>query len=224
MSEGTSSKGQSERDWPEHNAAAALLHIYAHLLLSGEEAAIHYPQVAAHLSKCDECSEDLQILLEDTQSLYAPAVEPSEAAQPELSGLPEPSRNGHTPAKPWRELAGTFWMQLSTVLHTIQRPPALLGAARGGLLYSYSCAAGTNEPGLDLEIYADEGGNMATVVIQITLADGDALSQAGSKVTLFVDGKPRSELTDNSGSVRFTKVPREALERLELEIITARST
>ena len=43
--------------------AMAVLHIYADLAVSGEDAAARYPGVAAHLVACGPCSEDFTGLL-----------------------------------------------------------------------------------------------------------------------------------------------------------------
>ena len=43
--------------------AVAVLHIYADLIVAGEDAAGRYPGVAAHLAACGPCAEDLTGLL-----------------------------------------------------------------------------------------------------------------------------------------------------------------
>jgi hypothetical protein len=43
--------------------AMAVLHIYADLIVTGEDPAGRYPGVAAHLAACGPCAEDLTGLL-----------------------------------------------------------------------------------------------------------------------------------------------------------------
>ncbi len=43
--------------------AMELLHVYAELLAAGQDAARHHPDVAAHLSACGPCAQDLAGLL-----------------------------------------------------------------------------------------------------------------------------------------------------------------
>ena len=44
--------------------AMAVLHIYADVVVSGEDPEVLYPGVAAHLRACGPCAEDLHGLLE----------------------------------------------------------------------------------------------------------------------------------------------------------------
>ena len=43
--------------------AMAMLHVYADLMVLGEDAAARYPDVAAHLAACGPCGEDFAGLL-----------------------------------------------------------------------------------------------------------------------------------------------------------------
>jgi hypothetical protein len=43
--------------------AMAVLHIYADLIVTGQDAAGRYPGVAAHLAACGPCAEDFTGLL-----------------------------------------------------------------------------------------------------------------------------------------------------------------
>jgi hypothetical protein len=43
--------------------AMQLLHVYAELVAADQDAAAHYPAVAAHLASCGPCAEDLTGLL-----------------------------------------------------------------------------------------------------------------------------------------------------------------
>jgi hypothetical protein len=43
--------------------AMQLLHVYAELILSGEDASSRHPDLAAHLRVCGPCTEDLETLL-----------------------------------------------------------------------------------------------------------------------------------------------------------------
>jgi hypothetical protein len=43
--------------------AMAILHVYADLMVLGEDAATRYPGVAVHLAACGPCGEDFAALL-----------------------------------------------------------------------------------------------------------------------------------------------------------------
>jgi hypothetical protein len=48
--------------------AMEMLHVYADLLAADSDAAGRYPEVAAHLSACGPCADDLEALLRELRS------------------------------------------------------------------------------------------------------------------------------------------------------------
>ena len=49
--------------------AMAVLHVYAEIIVNGDDPDVLYPGVTAHLRACDPCEEDLQGLLEAIRSI-----------------------------------------------------------------------------------------------------------------------------------------------------------
>jgi hypothetical protein len=215
----SSSKQQS------HAEARDLLHAYAHATLLGDSPEVRYPAVAKHLARCAICRADLKEMLEETRAAAEPVdLLADTRPQLDLTRLSQPWQQPGGDDRPWFiDQFRRLWLEFSQPLLQSWQPSPLLGAARGTQLFSYQQEAQSQEPGLRIQIYAEDDPALVLVSITVDLPDQDALDQSGLPVALYMDENARWTETDQSGTARFSQVPREALDHLRLAITLDRS-
>lgn len=202
-----------------HDQVHDLLYAYAHERLM-RASHTRYPVVAEHLAQCEVCRTDLQELLElmeiATTATYTASVD---NPKPDLSKLPRPWQQKISASRPWFiDQFGQLWLETNQQVLQSWEPSALLGAVRGSLLYTHVEDAVSNDPGLNIAIYAEDDPALALLSITVDDPQRDALDQSHIPVTLYIDGTARQAKTDSSGTVRFTHIPRAALATLRLAI------
>ncbi|HEX6288319.1 MAG TPA: hypothetical protein VFZ66_03970 [Herpetosiphonaceae bacterium] len=187
----------------------------------GQQPQRAYPDVAAHVGGCETCRAELDELREVILATYTGGLEPAPAyPQPDLSFLPSRAvQAARTP--PWRfDELGRLIIGFSQALLDSLRPPSLVGAARGQLLYSYAL-----EPrplpdlAVSVDVLADDAAlGFGFVRVNVEALDRGPLDQAPSFVVLRAGGAIWQGLTDEAGYVAFEAVPLTALPDLTIEI------
>jgi hypothetical protein len=216
-----------------HVAWRKLLPAYATIEACGKDAQELYPNVAAHLSTCADCYDELEELLEFMIPVYRGIIEPAPTyPQPDLSFLrPAPALRGvplrppRAPQKEWIiDKVGRLLISFSQSLLDSLNPPVLAGAMRGQLLYSYSVESESPAIDCQIEIFSqDTAGKLATVEVIVDLPNHDAFDQAGSTVVLRTPATHErwEDETDEVGSVQFEGIPMAALPDLQIQVTPA---
>jgi hypothetical protein len=207
----------------DHGHIEAQLYLYAHALLSHGSPD---PQIAAHLERCGPCRAVLTELLELARLAASPdALEPAPPARPNLQRLQRPWAATVSAERPWFiDPLQRLWVEFSAPLLSSWEAAPLLGASRGALLYRYKQAASPQQPGMHLTIYSEDDPSQAALEVNVELPDSDPFDQSGVPVALYLDGTLRQRVTDHTGSVQFTQLPRSGLERMRLAITIGQST
>lgn len=192
----------------------ALLPAYVTADALGQQPGKSYHDVAAHVNECEDCCAALDDLRALTMDTYSGSVEPASSyPQPDLSFLPaRPS------AQPWRlDEWGRLIVSFSQALLDSLRPPALAGAARGQLLYSYAI----QPPGRDVHIdmFATSA-QLGFVRISVESLDRDPFDQTPSQVVARAADAIWEGVTDATGCIAFEAVPLADLPHLTIEITT----
>ena len=206
---------RSEQPDPLCDSVQALLPGYVTAEALGQHTSTSYRYVVAHLHTCASCREELDELRALTIDAYSGLVEPASSyPQPHLSFLPAQP----VAAQPWRiDEWGRLIVAFSQALLDSLRPPALAGAARGHLLYSYTL----QPPGLDVQIDVfATGAQLGFVRINVESLDRDPLDQTPSQVVARAAGATWHGTTDESGCIAFDAVPLTDLPHLTIEIAT----
>jgi hypothetical protein len=181
----------------------------------GQQAAA--PDVAIHLAGCASCRAELDELRELLIDAYTGAVEPAPRyPQPDLAFLPTRTAAA---SQPWHfDEWGRLIISFSQTLLDSLRPPALVGAARGQMLYSYTLKP---QAALDvsIEVFAANAGH-GFVHVNVEALDREPFDQAPSEVTLHAADTTWHGTTDQTGCVAFEAVPLTALPNLRIEIAT----
>ncbi len=217
---------------PSHLALRDCLPAYATIEACGNDAQVLYPKVAAHLTSCADCYDELEELLEFMIPVYRGIIEAAPSyPQPNLSFLRPataravqsvPLRLSTAPKKEWLiDKVGRLLISFSESLLESLKPRSLAGAMRGQLLYSYTVESESPAIDCQIEIFTqDAAGKLATVEVIVDLPNHDAFDQAGSYVVLRTPaGNERwQDETDEVGSVQFEGVPLAALPYLQIEV------
>jgi hypothetical protein len=206
----------------DHRHIEAQLYAYAHALMSQGKPD---PQIAAHLALCEQCRAVLDELLELARLAMSPdALEPPPPVAPRLVGLRRPWAAAVSAERPWFiDPLQRLWLEFSAPLLSSWQSAPLLGASRGALLYRYQQPAAPPQPGLHITIYSEVDPTLASLEVNVELADNDPFDQSGVPVALYLDGTLRQLATDHAGSVRFAQLPRSGLERIRLAITIGQS-
>jgi len=209
-----------------HQHVSDLLHAYAHEISIGGSPETRYPAVAAHLAKCARCRADLDEVLEVTRIAVDPTGTPAIAGPPpDLSRLPRPWQQRNTTERPWFiDRFERLWLEFSQSLLQGWQPSPLLGSLRGTLLFAYRQEVASNDPGLRIEVYAEDDPATTIMSVTVDIPGRNALDQSGLPVTAYVGDTVRQAVTDKSGTARFPQIPRDALVSLRLAITLGRST
>ncbi|MBV9788720.1 MAG: hypothetical protein JOZ51_11130 [Chloroflexi bacterium] len=206
---------RSEQPDPLCDSVQTLLPGYVTAEALGQHTSRSYRDVAAHLHTCAHCREALDELRALTIDAYNGVVAPAPSyPQPNLAFLSaQPAA-----AQPWRiDEWGRLIVVFSQALLDSLRPPALAGAARGQLLYSYTL----QPPGLDVQIDVfATGAQIGFVRINVESLDRDPLDQTPSQVVARAAGATWHGTTDESGCIAFDAVPLADLPHLTIEIAT----
>lgn len=205
---------RSEQPDPFCATIQALLPAYVTAETLGQPSSKSYRDVAAHVSGCESCRAALDELRELTTEAYSGAIEPAHRyPQPDLSFL-----SARPAAQPWRiDEWGRLIVSFSQALLDSLRPPALVGAARGQLLYSYAL----QPPGLDvnIDVFATDA-QLGFLRINVESLDRDPLEQAPNQVVVRAADATWQGVTDEAGCIAFEAVPLADLPRLTIEITT----
>jgi hypothetical protein len=182
--------------------------------------------VAAHLSGCIACRAAFDELRQLAIDAYSGAITPAPSyPQPDLSFLPARS-SAAIGSQPWRiDEWGRLIITFSQSLLDSLRPPALLAAARGQLLYSYAVVPHAL-PGLEvnIEVFAGERqAGLGFVRVSVESLDRDPFDQVPSRVVARAADATWEGTTDATGCVAFDAVPLAALPSLTIEIAAERS-
>jgi hypothetical protein len=225
MSHDNPRRRQSTSVGLSHSDVGDLLHAYAHETLVGGSPETRYPEVAAHLARCARCRADLEEVLAVTRAAFDPAGAPANAyPPPDLSRLARPWQTQTTAERPWFiDRFQHLWLEFSQPLLQAWQPSPLLGSARGTRLFAYQQETTSNDPGLRVEAYAEDDPATALLSVTVDIPDRDALDQSGIPVTVYLGATARHADTDMSGTARFSRIPRDALASLRLEITLGRS-
>jgi hypothetical protein len=212
-------KPRSTRAVPESRAHAStqeLLHAYAHEILLGRNAQQTYPDIAKHLATCSAC----QLLLDELVVVARAVAQPEGQValmhqQPDLSRLPKPAML--LPALAARTVQ-TIWLELTAeVLHSWQ-PSALLGAARGSLLYDSADEHIEDLLDIRVRIFREDNPALVSIVVTLDWQEAIAFDQAGLLVALYASELLQQHPTDSAGIVRFSNIPSTLLNQLRLSI------
>jgi hypothetical protein len=181
------------------------------------------PDVATHLAGCASCRAELEELRELMTAAYTGTIEPAaNYPQPDLVFLPARTT---APAayQPWRfDEWGRLIISFSQALLDSLHRPALIGAARGQMLYSYTLAPQA-APNLDVSIEvftADARRDLGFVRVNVEALDREPFAQEPSAVMLHAAGATWHGTTDETGCVAFESIPLAALPDLRIEITT----
>lgn len=211
----------SEQSDPLCANVQALFPAYVTAEALGQRPSRSYRDVAAHLNQCASCREALDTLRELTIDAYSGLVEPARSyPQPELSFLPAQAP-APAAAQPWRiDEWGRLIVSFSQALLDSLRPPALAGASRGQLLYSYTLQPPTL-PGFDvnIDVFATSA-QLGFVRINVESLDRDPFDQAPSQVVARAADATWQGVTDATGCIAFEAVPLADLPHLTIEITT----
>jgi hypothetical protein len=199
-----------------HASTQELLHAYAHEILLGRSAEQAYPDIAKHLATCPAC----QLLLDELVIVARAVVQPERSAmlmhqQPDLSRLPKPAML--MPALAARTVQ-TIWLELTAELLRNWQPSALLGAARGSLLYDSADEHVEDLLDIRVRIFREENPALVSIVVLVDRHDAIAFDQAGSIVALHASELLQQQATDSAGIVRFSNIPSEVLSQLRVSI------
>lgn len=179
------------------------------------------PHVRAHIQRCQSCREAFEELRELTIEAYSGAVQPAPSyPQPDLAFLPA-RRSAPATSQPWQiDEWGRLIISFSLALLNSLRPPALVGASRGKLLYSYALRP-QERPDLDvnIEVYATSGEH-GYLRVNVESLERDPLDQAPSQVIVQAAGATWQGVTDETGCIAFDEVPLADLPTLTIAIAT----
>jgi hypothetical protein len=180
------------------------------------------PDVAAHIALCPHCHAELAELRELTFAAYTGRIEPASSyPQPDLSYLPTPGALPSANQQPWRlDELGRLIISFSQALLDSLRPPSLIGAARGQLLYSYAFEPRVL-PNLQVSIdilAEDSTRGLGFVRVNVEALNHDPFEQTPRSIVLRTDEQTWQDYTDATGCVAFNAVPLAALPRLSIEI------
>lgn len=191
-----------------------LLPAYVTAEALGQQPGRSYRDVKAHVSECEDCRAALDDLRALTIDAYDGSIEPTRSyPQPDLSFL-----SARCSAQPWRlDEWGRLIVSFSQALLDSLRPPALAGAARGHLVFSYAI----QPPGLDvhIDVFAI-GQQLSFLRINVESLERDPFDQAPSHVVLRAADATWQGVTDEGGCIAFEAVPLADLPHLTIEITT----
>ena len=215
---------QPETSDPPCHLVRELLPEYATAEALGQAPEDLYPGVAAHLSRCLMCRAELNELRELILAAYTGRIEPA-AAYPEadLSFLPRREPAAQAPEQAWRiDDLGRLVVSFSQALLSALRQPALAGAARGALLYTYALGpAALPDREVRIEVFVEDAGrDLGFVRVGVEHLSRDPLDQPPNQVVLRAGDVAWHGETDESGYAAFESVPLALLPQLEVEITT----
>lgn len=204
-------KHPTRDELPDYATAAAL----------GQDPQVAYPEVTAHLASCASCREELEELQMLLTPAYTNQVQPTPTYPQVNLAFLGPRVSAALPSKAWSvDEAGRLLLRFSQSLLDLLRPPTLVGATRGQLLYCYVQEPGAwNDAEVQVEIHAEGlDSETATVRVMVDMPGRTPFEQGGSQVALRVGQASWHGETDQVGSVEFAAIPQALLPQLEVEI------
>lgn len=224
----TDSENAAEHSEPKqkiHEEMRARLVDYATAEALGKNAEEEYPDVADYLDATPELRDELEELRSLVAAVYAGEIEAAPAyPEPDLSFLETDQVATEAADSRWHWTEhGQMMIEFTEALLDLLRPPALAGAMRGQLLYTYEVEE-MAERGIDVRVEVfSEGAEQETVTVSVTVdvRDAEPLAQGGSEVSLHAEDQTWSGETDDAGYVEFAHVPLSAVPDLRIEVTPA---
>jgi hypothetical protein len=197
-----------------HDEIQERLPEYATGIMLGRDVRHEYQAVADHLETCLECQAELIHMLSLGGMLYRGEVEPAPVMPAfRLSFLPSAQ---HRPW--WRDAIGRLLVQFSAELLDSFRPAQALLATRGTQALRFQPQADPPDSfHLTIDIM-DSRQDLVNLRVQIDFAERSPIEQDNTLVRAEADGRTWQGLTQESGLVTLTGIPRALLPSLRLTI------
>ncbi|MCB0077615.1 MAG: hypothetical protein KDD73_09320 [Anaerolineales bacterium] len=204
----------------DHTTNRELLASYLSASARGLNADQLYPDVVAHLARCDRCRTERESLMALLLPVYDDELPPaSGSARADLAFLrspaPQPARDDFW----WINSAGQLLIQFSQrLLDATRLPTQFAGALRGHLSHRFELPAGAErEIAFSMAIYATSE-ELSQLHITIDDPRCDPLDLAGYSVTLSIGERRWSAVSDGSGHLAFADLPTAQLAAMRIEV------